>query len=254
MYLLFIRGEVPRTHSKQQGIQGRPIREMKPPTSKKELQSFIGRFVWIRQFLETRLHEQIRYDMFSSVMSRIHELNKVNKPFAWIERADKAFQKIKKRLSLPPVISFPDFSRLFTLTTDANDVACEAILMQEADKEKKNIIAVASRTFNPTEQNWSTTKREAYSIKWAILKFDYFLRNRPFVIFTDHRSLTYLDLREFNNAKIRWWQEEISCYKFILEFAEGKSNVYGLICSAEVADTRRWKHAATQPRQAKHTN
>ena len=102
---------------------------MKPPTSKKELQSLIGRLVWIIQFLETRLHEQIRYDMFSSLMSPIHELNKVNKPFAWTERADKAFQKIKKRLSSPPVISFSDFSRLFTLTTDASDVACGAILM-----------------------------------------------------------------------------------------------------------------------------
>ena len=58
------------------------------------------------------------------------------------------------------------------------------------------------------------------------MKFDYFLRNRPFVIFTDHRSLTYLDQREFNNAKISRWQEEISCYKFILEFVEGESNVW----------------------------
>ena len=105
------------------------IREMKPSTSKKELQSLIGRLVWIRQFLETRLHEQIRY-MFSSLMSPIHELNKVTKPFAWTERADKAFQKIKKRLSSPPVISFPDFSRLFTLTTDASDAACGAILTE----------------------------------------------------------------------------------------------------------------------------
>ena len=58
----------------------RAIREMKTPTSKKELQSLIGRLVWIRQFLETRLHEQIKY-MFSSLMSPIHQL-KVNKPFA----------------------------------------------------------------------------------------------------------------------------------------------------------------------------
>ena len=93
-------------------------------------------------------------------------------------------------------------------------------------QRKENIIAVASRTFNPMEQNWSTTEREAYVIKWAILKFDYFLRNRTFVIFTDHRSLTYLVQREFNNAKIRRWQEEISWCKFIFEFVEGESNVW----------------------------
>ena len=140
--------------------------------------------------------------------------------------ANKAFKKIKDRLSSPPVISFPDFSQLFTLTTDTSDIACCAILMQEAENGRKKIIAVASHTFNATEQNWSTTEWEAYAIKWAISKFDYFLRNRPFVIFTDHRSLTYLDQRIFNNAKIRRWQEEISCYKFILEFVEGESNVW----------------------------
>jgi len=204
----------------------RAIKEMRPPTSKKALQSLIGRLVWIRQFLETRLHEQIRSDTFSNLMSPIHELNKANRAFLWTEEADKAFQKIKTRLSSPPIISFPDFSQLFTLTTDASDVACGAILMQEADNGKKKIIAVASHTFNTTEQNWSTTEREAYAIKWAIAKFDYFLRSRPFVIFTDHRSLTYLDQREFNNAKIRRWQEDISCYKFILEFVEGESNVW----------------------------
>ena len=199
------------------------IREMKLP-NKKELQSLIGNLVWIRQYLETRLHDQIKY-MFSSLMSPIHELNKVNKPFTWTERADKAFQKIKKQLSSPPVISFPVFLRLFTLTTDASDVVCGAILMQEAENRKKNIIAVSSHTFNPTEQNWSTTEWEVYAIKLGILKFDYFLHNHSFIIFTDHRSLTYLDQCEFNNVKIRQWQEEISCYKFILEFVEGELNV-----------------------------
>ena len=166
-------------------------KEMEPPTTKKALQSLIGRLVWIRQFLETRLHERIRSDTFSNLMGPIHELNKANKAFTWTERANKAFKKIKDRLSSPPVISFPDFSLFFTLTTDASDIACCAILMQEAENGRKNIIAVASHSFNATEQIWSKTEREAYAIKWAISKFDYFLRNRPFVIFTDHRLLTY---------------------------------------------------------------
>ena len=99
----------------------RAIREMRPPTSKKELQSLIGLLVWIRQFLETRIHEQIWCDMFSSLMSLIHELNKVNKPFAWIERADKAFQKIKKRLSSPPVISINGGARSVVVIAVGNE-------------------------------------------------------------------------------------------------------------------------------------
>ena len=40
------------------------------------------------------------------------------------ERADMAFQKIKRRLCSPPVITFPDFSRLFTLTTAGQIFSC----------------------------------------------------------------------------------------------------------------------------------
>ena len=127
--------------------------------------------------------------------------------------------------------SFLDISQLFTLTIDAN-VACGTILMQEADDGKKKIIVVASHTFITTEQNWSTTERgEAYAIKWAIAKFDHVLRNQPFVIFTDHRLLTFLDQREFNNSKIRRWEEDIFCYKFILEFIEEESNIWAEMLS-----------------------
>ena len=215
----------------------RAIIDMKPPTTRKELQSLIGRLVWIRQFIETRLNESIRTDMFSNLIAPINELNKPGRTFVWTEGAYKAFNKIKKRLASPPIISFPDFTGLFTLTTDASDIACGAILMQENKHGRKKIIAVASHTFNATERNWSTTEREAYAIKWAITKFDYFLRSRPFVVLTDHLSLTYLDQREFNNAKIRRWQEEISCYKFVLEYVEGESNVWADMLS------RRYGHS-----------
>ena len=63
------------------------------------------------------------------------------------------------------------------------------------------------------------------------MKFDYFLRNHPLRHLTEHRSLTYLDQRQFNNAKIRRWQEEISYYKFNVEFVEGESNVWAdMLC------------------------
>ena len=85
--------------------------DMKPPTMRKELQSLIGRLVWIRQFIETRLNESIRTDMFSNLMAPINELNKPGWTFVWTEGANKAFNKIKKRLASPPIISFPRLHR-----------------------------------------------------------------------------------------------------------------------------------------------
>ena len=58
-----------------------------PPTSKKESQSLIGRLVQIRQFLEIRLFEKIRYDTFFNLIGPKHELNKTNKTFAWTDKS-----------------------------------------------------------------------------------------------------------------------------------------------------------------------
>ena len=205
-------------------VQG--IMDMQPPTSKDENLKFVGKLTWIRQFLETRLCERVRSSSFSELMKPIHALNKSGIVFAWTPEADRAFKKIKKKLTTSPVISFPDFALPFSLTTDASDRACGAILMQEAANGKKRIVAVASKTFSQTEQNWSTTEREAFAIKWAIKKFDYFLNGRTFVVFTDHKSLVYLDRRRFNNAKISRWQEDMKAYKFVLQYIEGESNVW----------------------------
>ena len=135
------------------------IREMKPPTTRKELRSLIGRLIWIRQFLETKLYGSIRTDTFSQLLAPIHALNRDNIKFIGTDDAHRAFEKIKRLLSSPPVISFPDFSSLFTLTTDASDTACGAILMQEAHDGKKKIVAAASHTFNATGQ----LQREGHS-------------------------------------------------------------------------------------------
>ena len=59
----------------------RAIINMKPPTTRKELQSLIRRLVWIQQFIETRLNESIRTDMFSNLMAPINELNKPGQTF-----------------------------------------------------------------------------------------------------------------------------------------------------------------------------
>ena len=205
-------------------IQG--LLSLKSPTTKDENMKLIGRLVWIKSFLECRLNERVNTSSYATLMYPIHNLNKGKEPFVWTKEAEKALKKIKEKLTTSPIISFPDFSLPFSLTTDASDRACGAILMQEHPNGKKSIIAAISKTFNKTEQNWSTTEREAFCIKWAILRFDYFLKSRTFTLFTDHRSLIYLDRKSFNNAKLRRWQDELMTYSFTLQYIEGEKNVW----------------------------
>lgn len=44
------------------------------------------------------------------MMAPVREHYKVSKPFVWTERANKVFEKIKKYVASPSIISFPDFT------------------------------------------------------------------------------------------------------------------------------------------------
>ena len=206
-------------------VQG--ITEMPAPTSLKELQMTIGRIVWMRHFVETRVGERARLTNFSTLISHMNLLNRKEnrKSFTWTPEADAAFERVKKRLSTAPIIHFADFSQPFVLVTDASEVGIGAVLLQKSG-DKDCIVAVASQTLSPVEQRWSATEREAYAVVWGVEKFDYFLRARPFTVLTDHKSLTYIDRTTFKNPKIARWQERLEKYHFVVEYIEGDNNVF----------------------------
>ena len=222
------------------------LKNLPSPTTKKETQSLVGRLVWLRQMLDSRIGEKIRTNAFSGVIKPIINTVTVKaKDFIWTEQAEVALSKIRKRLSSTPIIHFADFSKPFALITDASEIAAGAVLMQDFDGNK-SIVAAVSRTFSKTEQKWSASEREAFAIKWSILKFDHFLRYRMFHIFSDHRALCYLDKREFANPKISRWQEALKPYKFVVEYIRGCDNKLadmlsrpaGLVKSKTVVDDR----------------
>lgn len=208
--------------------------ELNAPTTKKEAQRLVGRLVWISSFLNTRIDEKLKVINFSILMKPIIDTVTSPETFKWTKEAQKNFDKLKRRLASPPIIQFADYSLPFTLTTDASLDAAGAVVMQESSDGQKRIIATASKKFNRTERNWSATEREAFALKWAVLKFSYFLSHRPFVVFTDHRSLIYMDRREFNNSKIRRWQSELQQFNFIVQYIEGEANVFADMLSRDV--------------------
>ena len=157
-------------------------------------------------------------------MNALNRLNRNDKKFIWTEDAQTAFELAKTRLTSTNIVYFADFSKPFILCTDASDVAVGCAILQKFD-EKQRIIAVGSKTLNSTQQRWSTTEKEAYAILWACEKYQYFLRGpKPFLLLTDHRSLTFLDRNIFSNQKIARWQDRLKSFNFVLQYIEGQEN------------------------------
>ncbi len=83
-------------------------------------------------------------------------------------RNRKALESIKTALVSAPVLQFPDYSKPFTVFTDASRVGLDAVLMQSDSRGKLGPITYASRRLNRAESNYSTTDLECLAIVWGL--------------------------------------------------------------------------------------
>ncbi len=54
-------------------------------------------------------------------------------PFEWNKKRQQAFDEIKKRMTMAPVVAHPNFKKLFILYTDAFREGIGAVLHQKDD-------------------------------------------------------------------------------------------------------------------------
>jgi hypothetical protein len=67
----------------------------------------------------------------------------------------------------PLILRYPDYTRKFILTTDANKEGVGAFLSR-GEIGKNFPIAFASRSLNKAEKNYSTTRKELLAILWVV--------------------------------------------------------------------------------------
>src|SRR6266542_3461155 len=110
-------------------------------------------------------------------------------PFAWNEKRQEAFDEIKRKMMMAPIVAHPDFEKPFILYTDAFREDIGAVLHQKDDQDKECIIACISRVLNQHEKNYLIIEKECLAIIWDIEKFRQYLGIKPFSIITDHMTL-----------------------------------------------------------------
>ena len=93
------------------------------PTSAKEVQKFLGLANYYRRFVKG----------FASIAKPLHKLTEKNSVFKWTEECQEAFKELQRRLTSTPVLAHPDFSKPFTLDTDASNTGIGAVLSQEGE-------------------------------------------------------------------------------------------------------------------------
>ena len=190
------------------------IRKLNPPTTKKEIRSFIGSCSYYRKFLPN----------FSGIARPLIDLTKKNTRFKWTEEHQEAFDFLKESLTAIPFLSYPDMTKDFTLYTDASDTCIGACLTQIDEEDEEVPVYFVSHKLSDTQTRWSTIEKEAYAIFYAVTKLNYILYGAHFTIKTDHQPLIYLLNAPSNNKKIQNWMLQLSAYNCRIEHIKGTDN------------------------------
>lgn len=94
-----------------------------------------------------------------------------------------------------------------------------------APDKVKRFISFYSHALNPTQRNYSATKRELLAIVSALRAWDHYLYGRHFTLFTDHSALTYLFTTKSRQPMVESWIDHLTAFDFSVVHVPGKKNV-----------------------------
>ena len=151
----------------------RAIQECPLPTTPKEVRQFCGALQYYNNIIRS-LNVQL---------SPLHK-GSAKKPFEMTAEMVAAFETVKALLAEEISLTFPDFTKKFTLTTDASYQGAAGILTQE-DEDGPQIIYTFSKAFSEVECRWAIVELELLALVWSLEKMRTLLLGRRFTWVTD---------------------------------------------------------------------
>nr|VZI17555.1 unnamed protein product [Spirometra erinaceieuropaei] len=157
------------------------IRDFPPPTSKRQLQRFLGMVNFYRRFLPNCADLMLPLtNMLSGPKGRLELTGE----------ALTAFERIRNSLADATLLTHPAPEAQLSLMVGASTVAVGAVLQQHLAVSTQPL-AFFSKKLLPAETRYSTFGRELLVIYLAVKHFRHSLEGRDFTVFTDHKPSTF---------------------------------------------------------------
>jgi len=189
------------------------VQDWNEPANQTHVRAFLGLTTYFKRFIKG----------YAKTAAPLMELTKdqYKGNFKLNPAAKQAFEQLKTMLITAPVLRVPDFSKPFTLITDASNVGLGGVLLQEGQP-----CAFESKKFTATECGYTTTEREMLATvhcfkKWAV----YLRQNAENIIETDHMPNVYITTKPHLSAREIRWMETLSAFTGQWKYKPGKGNI-----------------------------
>ena len=182
------------------------------PRTVREIRAFLGMAGYYRRFVS----------QFATIALPLTELTKKDVAFKWTNDCQQAFDELKKKLTTAPVLAYPSMQRPFVVYTDASGVGIGAVLAQPDEDGEEKVVSYLSQKLTPTQQRWTVSERECWSIIATLMKFRHYLLGRHFVLYTDHKPLRSMFVAEMKNARLLRWATTLGEFDVDIRYQKGR--------------------------------
>jgi hypothetical protein len=186
------------------------VREWPVPTCTRDVERFLGLANYHRGFVKG----------FAEIATPLYAVTG-KKAFKWEPDQQNAFDRLKRALTNPPVLALPRSGGEFILDTDASETAIGAELLQIQDGCEK-VVAYGSLALTKEQRRYCTTRKELLAVVRFTREYRHYLLGRPFVVRTDHNSLTWLMRFKDPQGQLARWIEELSQYTMVVKHRPGR--------------------------------
>lgn len=183
---------------------------------KRQLQRFLGCLNYVHDFFKD----------LGIICKPLYDRLKKNPP-PWDDNHTKIIKHIKEKIKYLPCLHIPNPNAKLIVDTDASDIGFGGILKQNLDN-KEQLVRYYSGSWNDTQKNYSTIKKEILSIVLCIKKFEDDLYMKRFILRIDCISAKYVLEKDIKNLISKQifarWQALLSNFDFEIEFIMRENN------------------------------
>ena len=165
-----------------------------PPSTIKGVREFLGFTGYYRRFVPD----------YSTVAQPLVRLLGKDCKFQWTDACQDAFKALRALLIKAPVLAFPKEDLPYIVDTDASDYGIGGVLSQ-CIEGTEHVIAYYSKSLNPAQQKYCTTRRELLAVVATLDHFKGYVWGPKFLVRTDHAALVWLkNLKNIQGMLARW--------------------------------------------------
>ena len=163
---------------------------------------------------------------YSSVARLLSNLTRKGQPWNWNQECQQAFNELKNRFVLAPILVNNDPTHPKIIETDASNLAKGAVLSQVKPDNRYHLIAFYSQKFSDAELNYDIHDKEMVVIIEAFKEWSHFLQGtgHRVVVYTDHKSLQYFNSTKVLNPRQARWAEVLSEFDFLISYCPDVQN------------------------------